>query len=219
MSSLLDVLAGTETQAVVGSNPRPEVNASCQSVGIEVIPYNACLDPQADSFLPWLWKRMQEDDLVDYYFPGQKDTGFATFVRMFSGDAQVAMFKSPDTSLGNTWEDRIPGFITWSPLAMGSSNMIIAGFIFFKRWWGEVTDDAARAAFNGWFTAQPPIDCVLGVCPALHKLAMRYDQRIGLHEIGRIPDGHLFKGRKCDAVLFAMTREDWRARCQQQQSR
>src|SRR5882724_2890924 len=58
---------------------------------IEFIPYNAIYDPQADSFLAWMWRRMQEDDLVELYFPGQKETGFATFVRLFSGDAQVAL--------------------------------------------------------------------------------------------------------------------------------
>jgi len=215
MSSLLDVLAGTETQAVVGSNPRAEAPASCQSVGIEVIPYNACLDPQADSFLPWLWKRMQDDDLVDYYFPGQKDTGFATFVRMFSGDAQVALFKSTDESLGRTWEDRIPGFITWSPMRMGASDMIIAGVIFFRKWWGhETTDVAAQSAFKFWFS-NPDLDVILGVCASLHRAIDAYNKRVGFRETGRITGAHLYKGRKCDAVLYEITRKQWEGLCRQ----
>jgi len=182
-------------------------------LSVEVIPYNALGDPDADKFLPWCWQRLQADDLVDLYFPGQKATGFATFVRMFSGDASVAIFKTDDERDGTTWDDRIPGFITWTPMPMGAANVISAGFIFFRKFWGHgATDDAARAAFKFWFDGG--VDVVLGSCPSLHKLAIRYNERIGLHEIGRIPKGHLFKGSQCDAILYAMTTDEWRARCQ-----
>jgi RimJ/RimL family protein N-acetyltransferase len=199
MNSLLDVLAG----AAADIAPDP-------SHAVEVIPYNGCHDSQADSFLPWMWKRMQEDDLVDYYFPGQRDTGFATFVRLMSGDAQVALFKITDDSSGKTWDTRIPGFITWTATRMGASDMIIAGFIFFRKWWDHhTTDAAARAAFAGWFAMEPRINCVLGLCPSLHAAAIRYNKRIGLREIGRIPQAHIFKGQPCDAILYGLTRAQW----------
>src|SRR6266705_1895765 len=108
MSSLLDTLAGVveptmpppvvvteEAPTQVMQQPRESLNEDAHGA-VHVIPYNATIDPQADAFLPWMWKRMQQDDLVDYYFPGQKDTGFATFVRLFSGDAQVALFTVDD---------------------------------------------------------------------------------------------------------------------------
>lgn len=216
-TSLLDTLAGaTAPQPIVVTPVVPEpTKATAEHAPVSVVLYDACLDPQADSFLPWLWKRMQDDDLVDYYFPGQKDTGFATFVRLFSGDAQVAIFKTDDER-SQLWEDRIPGFITWTPSRMGASNMIIAGFIFFRKWWDHrTTDDAAQAAFTAWFSAEPKIDVVLGLCPSFHLTAMRYNKRVGLSEIGRIPRAHIYKGNPCDAVLFAITREQWEARCQQ----
>lgn len=207
-TSLLDTLAGmTDTShANVHHEPKP----ASPKHGVSVVPYNACLDPQADTFLPWVWKKMQDDDLVDYYFPGQKDTGFATFVRLFSGDAQVAIFKTEDKS-SEFWEARIPGFITWTESRMGASDMLIAGFIFFRKFWDHhTTDEAARAAFSYWFkTTDAKI--VLGVCPALHHAAIRYNKRIGLHEIGRIPMAHIYQGKPCDAILFALTREEWTA--------
>jgi RimJ/RimL family protein N-acetyltransferase len=179
-----------------------------------VIPYNALGDPDADKFLPWCWQRLQQDDLVDLYFPGQRDTGFATFVRLFSGDANVAIFKAEGE--GTTWDDRIPGFITWTPMPMGASSCISAGFIFFRKFWGHgATDAAARAAFDLWFD-KLKVDVVLGSCPSLHKLAIRYNERIGLRETGRIPKAHLFKGIVCDAILYAMTREEWEAKCHSQ---
>lgn len=222
-TNLLDTLAGTTTTTTTVMGPTTTSISSTnghveaapspqpQHLGVEVIPYNACLDDNADSFLHWLWKRMQEDDLVDYYFPGQKDTGFASFVRLFSGDAEVALFKTTDES-SMTWADRLPGFITWGKQRMGASDVLIAGFIFFRKWWDHATTDAAAvAAFKYWFTTTPA-KTVLGVCPSLHHAAIRYNKRIGLREIGRIPGAHLYQGKPCDAILFAITREEWEGR-------
>ena len=204
-TSTLDLLAGTApTQDIVVT---PEVHAP-EKPALRLVRYNALIDPQADSFLPWLWKRMQDDDLVDYYFPGQKDTGFATFVRLFSGDAQVAIFIN-DSIAGDNWSERVIGFITWTPLAMGSVEMLIAGFIFFRDYWDHrTTDEAARAAWKLWFDGTQ-VHAVLGVCPSLHIAAMRYNKRVGLKEVGRLTGAHLFRTQPCDAVLFEMTRKQW----------
>jgi len=92
--SLVDILAGVEeaqaTQPAVVEGSKVE-QSGVLTTAVRVVPYNALADPQADTFLAWMWKRMQEDDLFDYYFPGQKDTGFGAFVRLFSGDANVAL--------------------------------------------------------------------------------------------------------------------------------
>lgn len=206
MSSMLDTLAGTPPP----DDRRPETTNG--KAHVSFVPYDARLDSQASDFLAWLWRRMQNDDLVDYYFPGQKETGFATFVRMMSGDAQVALVVTDVDS--NQWEDKIAGFITWTPAALGAANMAIGGFIFFRKFWDHATTaEAGIRAFHYWFEVmEKPFDVVLGVCPSLHKVALRYNARIGLKEIGRIPKAHLFKGETCDAVLVAMTRDEWMAR-------
>ena len=210
-SSTLDMLAGTaQPQPIVVTPVVPEPVKSTEPA-LRVVPYNALLDPEADKFLPWMWKRMQDDDLVDYYFPGQKDTGFATFVRLFSGDAQVAIFIN-DKAKGDNWPERVVGFITWTPTRMGASDMLIGGFIFFREYWDHhTTDEAARQAWKFWFN-DPSVHAVLGVCPSLHVAAMRYNKRIGLKEVGRITGAHLFKGQPCDAILFEMTRAQWEGR-------
>jgi RimJ/RimL family protein N-acetyltransferase len=177
---------------------------------VEVIPYNGHGDPQALDFLPWLWRKMQEDDLVDYYFPGQKDTGFCTFVRMMSGDASVGIIKRNIAS--DQWRDLIAGFISYTPMRLGHASVAVAGFIFFKEFWDHhTTDEAGRVAFEFWFT-QTDHTMVLGVCPSDHLVAIRYNKRVGLREVGRLPNAHLFKGNVCDAILFAMTKDEWLAR-------
>lgn len=213
--TLLDGVIDSPPQHLVVTADVPDDKSATR---VEVIPYNALGDPDSDKFLPWLWQRMQQDDLVDLYFPGQESTGFATVVRMFSGDANVAIFKTTDEQAGNTWDARIPGFITWTASGMGASNVIIAGVIFFRKWWDHrTTDEAARSAFKFWFeTLQPRADVVLGVCPALHRAIHRYNLRIGFRETGRITGAHLYKHQKCDAVLYEMTREQWEGLCRQQ---
>jgi RimJ/RimL family protein N-acetyltransferase len=181
---------------------------------IEFIPYNAIYDPQADTFLPWMWRRMQDDDLVDLYFPGQKETGFGTFVRLFSGDANVALITIP-AKPGETapqWKDHVVGFVSWTVSVLGASEVIIAGFIYFRDFWDKrVTDAAGLGAFDFWFT-KTGANIVLGVCPEKLATAMRYNKRIGMKDIGHIPAGHLYKGEPCDAVLYCMTRSDWEAK-------
>lgn len=197
MASTLDVLAGT-TAPAISPQSHPHVR---------VVPYNAIHDTQADAFLSYLWKRMQRDDLVDYYFPGQRDTGFASFVRLFSGDGNVALIVTDDQS--GQWDKTIAGFITWSPSVMGASEVLIAGFIFFREFWDKhTTDEAGARSFDFWFS-QTQAKVILGVCPSEHVTALRYNKRIGLHEIGRIPLAHIFKGQPCDAVLVAITRDEW----------
>ena len=211
--SLIDTLAGVATAPapppVVVASVSPEPKEST-GVALRIVLYNALADPEADKFLPWMWKRMQDDDLVDYYFPGQKATGFASFVKLFSGDSNVAIFLN-DSASGADWESRIIGFITWTPSPL-SPDAIIAGFIFFRKYWDHhTTDEAARAAFKFWF-ADGTVQVVLGVCPSEHVVALRYNKRVGLHEMGRIPMQHVFKGKPCDAVLMGITRAEWGAR-------
>ena len=215
--SLLDTLAGTDEAAtthpktlttgvpVKSSAPSPSTKPH-----VTVIQYNANLDPQADAFLSWLWQRMKKDELVDLYFPGQTETGFTSLVQMFAGSAQAALF---DTNNGSDqWDKRIPGFITWSIQQFGSAPVLIAGFIFFREFWDhKTTDDAGAAAFEHWFT-KTKVEEVLGVCPAQHHAAIRYNKRVGLHERMRLKNCALFKGNPCDAIIFGISRDEWNER-------
>src|SRR6185369_15659210 len=100
-TSLLDTLVGAG-----------HVKAEDKASSVHIVPYNAVNDTQADAMLPYLWKRMQQDELVDYYFPGMSQTGFSQFVRLFSGDGQVALVVTDATS--GQWNDTIAGFISWT---------------------------------------------------------------------------------------------------------
>ena len=144
--SLLDTLSGTATAAAPVASVQPAASSR-----VSVIPYNAARDPEADAFLSWLWRRMKTDELVDLYFPGQLETGFPSLVEMFSKPTGAALFKLDDTE-STQWNDRIPGFITWSVQQFGHAPVLIAGFIFFREFWDrKTTSEAGEAAFKFWF--------------------------------------------------------------------
>lgn len=216
MSSLLDTLAGVAEHpitlrtgvSVSESAPAPSATPSASSPPApEVIRYDARTDPQAEDFLAWLWKRMKADDLVDLYFPGQSDTGFTSLVEMFSKPTGAALFKLNNDS--DQWNERIPGFITWSVAQFGNAPVLIAGFIFFKDFWdGHTTTACGRAAFDFWFR-ETKAEIVLGLCPSLHIVAQRYNKRVGLREMMRLPNCALFKGAECDAIVYGISRADW----------
>lgn len=205
MSTLLDTLAGvTPTEA-------PVVKTASSTPRVSVIPYDARRDPEADAFLSWLWRRMKSDGLVDLYFPGQTETGYTSLVNMFSSDTGAALFKLDDTD-SDQWSERIPGFITWSIAQFGSAPVLIAGFIFFRDFWdGKTTSDAGAAAFDFWFT-KTKAEEVLGLCPASHHVAIRYNKRVGLTERMRLSNCALFHGDPCDAIIFGISRSDWQRR-------
>ena len=201
-------MAGTILDTLAGI-PRPQDVVVTSPSTVFVVPYNARDDKISDLLLPSLWKQLKEDGIAELYFPGQSETGFADFVELMSGKGtSVALCALPDE------ENRpktIIGFITWSPMKMGQANIAMAGFEFFRNYWDHhTTDEAAKAAFKFWFT-ETNIDVVMGACPETHRTAMRYNQRIGLKRVGTVPLAHVFRGQKCDAVLWAMTREEWAA--------
>jgi RimJ/RimL family protein N-acetyltransferase len=71
---------------------------------------------------------------------------------------------------------------------------------------GEMVSSPEKDTPNSSVTG---FQTVLGVCPSLHHAAIQYNRRIGLREIGRIPGAHLYKGTPCDAILYALTKEEW----------
>lgn len=212
MASMLDMLAGTsDTITPISSGATsvavPTPPTALKGANVALIPYNAVYDPQAADFLAWMWRRMQQDDLVDYYFPGQKETGYATFVRMMSGDAQVGIVKAATDS--TQWDDIIAGFISWTPLTLGTRKMAVAGLVFFKKFWGhKVADEAGAMALRYWFE-DTDVESVLGVCPEPHHLISRYNERMGLHKCGTLKGAHVFRGSSCNATLWELTKDEW----------
>ena len=195
MATMLDTLSGVSSQ-------REQKTPN----GVTVIPYNALFDKESDKFLPWFWQRLKEDGLVSLYYPGQEDTGFAHFVRMLSGGAQVAIIVANDDA---KQPGKPIGFVSWEPLALGSKVTASAGFIFLKEFWDHKhSTDAANAIMKYWFT-QTDIEVVLGIIASENHLAQRFMKRIGWNLRGTLPGCHLWAGKSCDATIWCITKENY----------
>lgn len=212
-TSLIETLAGLPQPPNAMATAEEPVATVLKptAAGVYVLPYNAHDDNKSEQLLPWLWHKMQQDDLVDYYFPGQEQTGFASFVGLFSGVGGTHVALLTIDAESKQPEDTVIGFITWQPMAMGVVTALVIGCIFFRKFWDHaITDRAAVASLKFWFDSGAEV--LVGVCPALHRTIALYNRRIGLVETGRIPMAHIYKGKPCDAVLWCLTRKGWLAK-------
>lgn len=176
---------------------------------VDVIPYNADFDPNSDKFLPYLWNRLKEDGLTEIYFPAEKDSGFAKFVKLLSGAEQVVLVLKRDDEKVIT---NVIGFASWAPLPYGETNSILAGFIFLKEFWDRNHSViAAKKIMDYWFNegeipGSGTIDLAVGFIAKANIPAQRFLSRIGWVRAGEIPDFHQHKGEKSDAVFWHITK-------------
>lgn len=194
-------LAGPSTPPVKTNG---EAKAAPTPPKVVVIPYNASVDPEAHKFLPWLWNEMKTQGLVSLYFPGQENTGFANFVKLFSGGENILLVVVCN-------EEGLPakamGFATWNPMQFMNSNAAVAGFVFFKEFWDHIhSDEAARRIMDFWFNTAG-LDVVLGIIAEKNTLAKRFVSRLGWVHVGEVPQLHAYQGKQCDASIWYMTKD------------
>lgn len=174
---------------------------------LKIVPYNGALDPEAHAFLPWLWKRLVDDGLVSIYFPGQEETGFSNFVKLISGGEEVVLVVVRDEE--DKLSTDIVGFCSWNPIYLGQVNTVLAGFIFFKKFWDKkITDESAHLIMQHWFEKREDIDIALGIVARKNIPTLRFLKRVGWTQSGTIPNMSQFSGEVCDAVMWYKTKEE-----------
>jgi RimJ/RimL family protein N-acetyltransferase len=205
--SLLDQLAGA-------TNPTPTQKREARKIlhegyEVDVIPYNANYDPNAASFLPWLWAKLKEDGLIRLYFPDAVETGFAMFTRMMSGGANILLVVMRNAKTAEI-ED-VVGFASWEPMQFGQAQAGHAGFIFTKAYWDhETTNRAAMRIMRFWFEdTEPKLDIAIGIIAESNTLAQRFLKRIGWAFAGRLPKLHQYEGKQCAAMIYFVERADY----------
>lgn len=176
---------------------------------VRCIPYNANFDKDADKLLPWLWKQISDDGLVELYFPGQKDLGFASFVKLLSGGEQVLLVTLCDA---NNQPQEVIGFVSWGAVLFGQANAALAGFIFLRKYWNHhVSEEAGRETMRYWFD-DLKLDVVLGGVAEHNRAANIYLHRLGWKRVGNIPLLHSYEGKQCANVLWYVSRDDYQAK-------
>lgn len=175
---------------------------------VDVVPYNANLDPEAGNFLLWLWQRLRDEKLIELYYPDNPDLSFAGFVKLFSCDTFVllVLLKKADGEVMDTI-----GFSTLELMSFGHATAAHAGFIFLKEYHSQkISSQAAESIERYWFASQNPrLDVVIGIIAEKNVLARRFMQRIGWTHSGNIPYLHHFKGEQSDSSIWYLTREQF----------
>jgi len=176
---------------------------------VRCIPYNANFDKDADKLLPWLWKQISDDGLVELYFPGQKDFGFASFVKLLSGGEQVLLVTLCDN---DNQPQEVIGFVSWNNVAFLQANAAMAGFIFLRKYWdNHVSTEAGRETMRYWFD-DLKLDVVLGCVAEHNRPALMYLHRLNWKRVGDIPLLHSYKGQQCANVLWYVTKDEYQGK-------
>lgn len=180
---------------------------------VDVMPYHGDNDPNAWQMLPWLWKRLKDDGLLDLYYPAEADKSFCTFAKMLSASLTrviLVVLRNPDDV---TDVKDIIGFATWEPLRFGPALLGHAGFIFLKKYWDRHTSvEAGKRIMEWWFDKNPePLDVAVGLIAEKNILANRFVQRLGWTRMGDLPGCQEYAGEQCDAIQWRFTRKDWEA--------
>lgn len=200
-TNTLDRLTGTTSRAS---------NRVKSATGVKVIPYDASLDTMADKFLPWFWERLKADGLVELYFPGASETGFADFVKLMSSrDTRILLVTTKDES---DQPEKFVGFASWQPMPFGQALAGIAGFIFLKEFWGSGTSVVAAEEIMRYWFEKAKLDVMLGVIAERNKLANGFMERVGWTRMGAVPLLHVYQNEQCPAVFWYITKDEFKAR-------
>lgn len=196
------------------SKPTPPTDIRDGDWIVDVIPYHADNDSMAYQMLPWLWKRLKDDGLLDLYYPDLADKSFPTFVKMLSSPVTrviLVVLRNPEKR--DEVKDVI-GFATWEPLRFGPATLGHAGFIFLKKYWDRVTSiEAGWRIMEWWFDRNDePLDVALGLIALTNVLANRYVQRLGWTRMGVLPGCQQYEGKQTDAVQWIMTRAEYESK-------
>lgn len=205
--SVLDQLVEPVRPSV--TKPEPPARLMDEGDWMDVLPYHADNDPNADHFLFWLWHRLKDDGLLALYFPHDQERSYPTMVKLMSAPVTrviLVVLKSEDGQVKD-----VVGFATWEPLQMGPATVGHAGFIFLKKYWQRHASlEAGKRIMRHWFTeTEPKLDVAIGLIAATNTLANRYVQGLGWTRLGDLPGCQQYAGEQTDAIMWRMTRVEF----------
>lgn len=212
MSTLSTLAGNTNGSAAVTERKlpaRPErIRGLKPGERVDVLTYDARLDPQSRRFLYWFWGRLHDAGLLALYFPHDTEASFPEFVKMLSGGTNVilVLVKNEAGEVVDTL-----GLATWGPMQLGLSQVGCAGFLFLPEFWdAKATVEAAHRIEQLWFEEMPQkLDLLLGIIARDNVLAQRFMSRIGWTLSGSLPGCHLYAGQRSDATIWYLTREQF----------
>lgn len=170
-----------------------------------LVPYNA--NQKAffpEMFLPALYGRLKEDDLLSVTFPGDSMDHLNKFVSYFT-DVRHPLL------IGNIVTDGVVGEqagVGWICESAGSDGARKAsfGFVFFRKFWGTVEARELSWFMLAWWFHELNIDILYGTGLLSNGLARNFAQNFGFTHLCTLPKFFYGKSELHDASLSCLER-------------
>lgn len=182
-----------------------------QRGNLMLLPYDPRVGVITEDVLIGLYKRLKEEGLWEIVF--HEDTGVTLlkFMNFFSsGSALLQILAISDGSTivdfaGMSW-------IADINVCSGVLTRGVGSFVFFKEYQKpHFTDQFGEMILEYWI-CHLKINTILGVTPEGNRAAISYVKRLGLKEVGRLPEYTTFMGSAVDGVVTAMTQGEFLGR-------
>ena len=172
-----------------------------------LVPYTPEL-PETNSDVNLLnaYGRIKQEGLSDIVFHDNPNITLGDYVSWFNLPNVLPQFifkvkddMTAEDMVGMIW---LSDVMKCETIARGSGS-----FIYFRRYMdGHTPEKLAKLVFQYWFEALN-MDIVTGTTPMLNKAAIKYIRKIGMQEVGIMPQFANYKGRVSDALMSCMTRD------------
>lgn len=156
-----------------------------------------------DEIIASIWDRMMDEGTAKTVFCDGKIKNAGHLIEFFKKDKNLVHVVCDDT--GNI------EMVGW--LNNFGDRTAQCHFNIFKRAWGRNSDELMKAVFRYWFNFKnddgPVLDVIMGMIPAVNRLAIRFCKRIGVKFIGEIPNftKDAYRGKRVGVAIGYVERK------------
>ncbi len=181
-------------------------DTTSQNLSCRIIPYaeHDGMRTYTDTFIRSLYERMEKEGIAQIVFSDGEIKDADEFLYLMKhGPNALYLVDVPDGPAGILWLNRFKG------------KTCYVHFCAFQKYWGAGSVEIGREAIcqvlymknrDGEYC----LDTLLGLIPCDNMPAIKWLKKVGLKEVGVIPNG-LWKqdsGKSEDGLLLYLTRED-----------
>jgi hypothetical protein len=158
-----------------------------------------------------LYFRLKSEGLNKVVFHENPGVSLLEFMNFFSGPKTLLQI------LAIIAEEKVVdicGMAWLADMTSCSSGILIKGtgsFLFFKNYQKPAYTDPFRdLIFNYWFDVLK-LQTLVGLTPSLNRAASIFVKRLGMKEIGRVPNYTTYDNQVCDGIISWMSQEEYHA--------
>lgn len=173
-----------------------------------MMPYDPKKGIYNEESLVSFYNRLHAEELWDIVFHENPEMSLREFLNFFN--VSINLLQVFSITEGDRFVD-VAGlaWLTDLTTCQGVLTRALGSFVFFKKYQNpKFTDAFCKIVLGYWFNYLK-IDTIVGLTPAMNRLALIYVKRSGFREVGRLPSYTTFGKKVMDGVITSMTREEY----------